>query len=202
LFKLEKWRHSIIAIVTCIAFGLFLFTFRSTDFVFGGFVLVMLASFFAGLRWTLAQTVTQKHELGLSNPIDMIYHIQPGMILILLPLAVYVEGLSVITTNKFFRVEDIEIVFDNCYWILVGALIAFFLEASEFLVVTFTSSLTLSISGIFKEVCIIYLAVIWNHNKLNTMNTLGLIICLFGISIHVFIKAKDKAESFKGMSIV
>ena len=66
----------------------------------------MLASFSSGLRWTLAQIVTQKHEIGLSNPIDMMYHIQPGMILALLPLAVYVEGVSVITTDKFFRYTD------------------------------------------------------------------------------------------------
>ena len=43
----------------------------------------------------------------------MIYHIQPGMILILLPLAVYVEGLSVITTDKFFRSDDIGLVLNN-----------------------------------------------------------------------------------------
>lgn len=34
--------------------------------------------------------------------------------------------------------------------ILVGAFIAFFMELTEVLVVTYTSSLTLSIAGIFK----------------------------------------------------
>ena len=80
----------------------------------------------------------------------MIYHIQPGMILAILPLALYVEGLSVISTEKFFRNDDILEIFSNLQWIMLGAFIAFFLESSEFLVVTFTSSLTLSVSGIFK----------------------------------------------------
>lgn len=190
LFQLEKWRRSIILIVFCISFGLFLFTFHSTEFHLFGFILVMIASLCSGLRWTLAQTLAQKHELGLSNPIDMIYHIQPGMILALLPLALYVEGVSVISTEKFFRNDDVYHIFSNLKWILMGACIAFFLEASEFLVVTFTSSLTLSVSGIFKEICIICIAVVWNNNKLNTMNTVGLIICLVGISIHVIVKAK------------
>jgi len=110
----------------------------------------MIASFTSGIRWTLAQTVTQKHELGLSNPIDMIYHIQPGMILSLLPLAIYVEGISIVSTDKFFRSVEFDQVAHNLLWIMCGALIAFFLESSELLVVTYTSSLTLSVSGIFK----------------------------------------------------
>lgn len=194
LFKLEKWRRSIIGVVSCIAFGLFLFTYHSTEFHLFGFILVMIASFTAGLRWTLAQTVTQKHELGLANPIDMIYHIQPVMILCLLPLAVYVEGISLVTTDKFFRSDNYEEIMKNVFWILCGAILAFLLETSELLVVTFTSSLTLSISGIFKEVCIVYLAVVINKNKLNTMNTIGLCICLLGIAIHCVMKVRHEAK--------
>lgn len=190
IFKLEKWRRSIILIIGCISFGLFLFTFHSTEFNLFGFILVMIASMCSGLRWTLAQTLCQKHDMGLSNPVDMIYHIQPSMILALLPLALYVEGVSVISTEKFFRTDDLHQIASNMQWIMIGAFIAFFLESSEFLVVTFTSSLTLSVSGIFKEICIIYLAVLYNGNKLNQMNTAGLVICLLGITIHVVLKAK------------
>ena len=57
-------RPSIIAIVFFIACGLFLFTFKSTQFHMEGFLMVLSASFFGGLRWTLAQVVVQKDELG------------------------------------------------------------------------------------------------------------------------------------------
>ena len=114
-----------------------------------------MASLLSGLRWTLAQIVTQKNEIGLSNPIDMMYHIQPGMILALLPLAVYVEGVEVITTDKFFRTTDIYSFFNHTILIILGSFIAFLLESSEFLVVSHTSSLTLSISGIFKVVLVV-----------------------------------------------
>ncbi|RNA07899.1 solute carrier family 35 member C2 [Brachionus plicatilis] len=194
LFQLEKWRKSIILVILSISCGLFLFTFHSTEFHLFGFVLVMIASFMAGLRWTLAQAITQKHELGLANPIDMIYHVQPCMILCLLPLAVYIDGIAIISTDKMFRSDQYEETFGNIMWILYGAGLAFLLESSELLVVTFTSSLTLSISGIFKEICIIYIAVTWNNNKLNTMNTLGLIMCLLGITIHCYMKAKKEAQ--------
>ena len=159
-------------VVLCISTGLFLFTYHSTQFHLFGFIIVLIASFNSGLRWTLAQTITQKHQLGmisfisslsqqndeiillfkkgLSNPIDMIYHMQPVMILCLLPLAIYVEGVAIVSTDKFFRTNDFNKVVYNLYSIIIGATLGFFLETSELLVVTYTSSLTLSVSGIFK----------------------------------------------------
>ena len=44
--------------------GLFLFTYQSTTFDVGGFILVMSASVITGLRWTTAQLFLQKEELG------------------------------------------------------------------------------------------------------------------------------------------
>lgn len=181
-----------IFIVMCISTGLLLFTWHSTEFHLFGFILVMFASLSTGLRWTLAQAVTQKKELGLSNPIDMIYHIQPSMIICLLPLAIGVEGISLLSTNNLFQTDQLLNVLHNLSWILIGALLAMCLESSELLVVTNTSSITLSISGIFKEVCTIYLAIIWNHNKMNMTNSIGLAVCLFGIVIHVFIKVREQ----------
>lgn len=41
-----------------------MFTFHSTQFNMKGFVMVLSASLLSGLRWTLAQLVTQKNKLG------------------------------------------------------------------------------------------------------------------------------------------
>jgi hypothetical protein len=157
----------------------------------------MVASFMAGIRWTLTQTVTQKHELGLSNPIDMIFHIQPTMILFLLPFAFTIEGKSLYNSKDFFQSHNSDEFISNIFAILIGAGLAFVLEASEYLVVTYTSSLTLSISGIFKEVCVIYLAVEINNNKLTPLNTIGLVFVLIGISVHVFLKARREYQIIK-----
>ena len=53
---------------------------------------VIAASFLTGVRWTSAQILLQKEELGLSHPLDAIFHLQPIMILALLPLAVFIDG--------------------------------------------------------------------------------------------------------------
>lgn len=111
----------LIIVVLLISGGLFMFTFESTQFNLEGFVMVLLASFLGGIRWTLTQVLMQKAELGqcrnykywcqyreftlfqtlfllshhsgLQNPVDALYHIQPLMFIGLFPLFQYNEGL-------------------------------------------------------------------------------------------------------------
>ena len=64
---LRLQRCSLIGVVTLIASGLFLFTYHYTEFDALGFSLIMTASFLSGLRWTITQLITQKHELGRSD---------------------------------------------------------------------------------------------------------------------------------------
>ncbi|KAJ8975317.1 hypothetical protein NQ317_000496 [Molorchus minor] len=66
------------------------------------------------------------------------------------------------------------------------------MELSEVTVVTYTSSLTLAIAGIFKEVFQLILAVEWNGDEMTPLNIVGLFICLLGISCHVVHKIKTQ----------
>lgn len=54
--------------VLLIAGGLFMFTYKSTQFNMEGFALVLGASFIGGIRWTLTQILLQKADLGESRP--------------------------------------------------------------------------------------------------------------------------------------
>ncbi|KAG8201912.1 hypothetical protein JTE90_027389 [Oedothorax gibbosus] len=191
LFGLEKKRYSLIIVVILISAGLFMFTYQSTQFNLEGFLLVLSASFLSGLRWTLAQIIVQRKDLGLGNPVDMIYHVQPWMVLGLLPLAVIFEGLPIATTEKVFRYKESSAIYTTLGYIMLGSVIAFLMELSEYLLLVFTSSLTLSIAGVFKEVCTLYLAVKYTGDSMTTVNFIGLVVCLIGITFHVILKGLD-----------
>jgi solute carrier family 35, member C2 len=107
---------------------------------------------FSGLRWTLAQMMMQKSKLGLGNPIDMIYHMQPWMAVSLIPFVVAIEGVTLASTYQAFRFEHWSQVAHSVFGVLFGAVIAFLMEIAEFLLLMITSSLTLSIAGIFKVI--------------------------------------------------
>ncbi|OXB57611.1 hypothetical protein ASZ78_010573 [Callipepla squamata] len=150
LFKLEEMRVALVLVVVLIAGGLFMFTYKSTQFNTQGFMLVLCASFLGGVRWTLTQILMQKAELGLQNPIDIMFHLQPLMFLVLFPLFAVFEGLPLSISEKFFRFHEAEVLFCMVGKLLLGGILAFGLGFSEFLLVSRTSSLTLSIAGIFK----------------------------------------------------
>lgn len=183
--KLEKKSWSLAAIVVMISGGLFMFTYKSTHFDALGFSFLLFASLSSGIRWSFAQLIMQKSKLGLHNPIDMIFHMQPWMILAVLPFTIGFEGKRIIEGLDIIRQTDTSIVVDMWLRISLGAFIAFAMEVSEFLVLSNTSSLTLSVAGIFKEICQLVLAVEYYGEQLSLINVLGLVMCLGGICCHV-----------------
>lgn len=89
---LQSW--SLVGVVAMISMGLMMFTYKSVQFDLLGFLLCLFAALSSGLRWTMAQLVMQKSKLGMSNPIDMMYYMQPWMLVAILPVALYFESES------------------------------------------------------------------------------------------------------------
>lgn len=157
-------------IVVMISSGLCLFTYKSSEFNALGFAFLLFASMVSGMRWSLAQLIMQKSKLGLHNPIDMVYFMQPWMIASILPFTIGFEGLiffyrlvkvdlmvSLLFLGKrlyegYFGLQEVQNgqIITVVLQIIIGAVLAFCMELSEFLVVSFTSSLTLAVAGIFK----------------------------------------------------
>ncbi|XP_077577676.1 solute carrier family 35 member C2-like isoform X1 [Stigmatopora nigra] len=203
VLKLEEPNPFLILVVLLIASGLFMFTFQSTQFNLEGFLMVLLASFIGGIRWTFTQVLMQKAELGLQNPVDAIYHLQPLMFLGLFPLFLYNEGLSLGTSEKLFLVTELSPLLYSVLLLCIGGILAFGLGFSEFLLVSRTSSLTLSISGIFKEICTLVLATLLMGDKMSLLNWLGFAVCLCGIALHVGVKvyySKNKSPSLRQLN--
>ena len=130
--------------------GLVMFTYESTQFNFIGFVLCLIASLTSGVRWTMAQMIMQKSKLGLKNPIDMIYYMQPWMLLSIIPVTIVIESSKIYSDLMKMNWNDTALITSTISFVTVGAILAFSMEVLEFLVVTYSSSLTLSIIGIFK----------------------------------------------------
>ncbi|CAL8073143.1 unnamed protein product [Calicophoron daubneyi] len=188
ILRLERKKISLIFVVLLISCGLFMFSYESAQFNLVGFLLVLFASFLSGIRWTTAQLLAQKKEWGLSHPIDLIYHAQPWMALAILPMSLYIEGAELVSSKVLFRASNYVQLSRDILYLSIGGLLAFGLECSEYLVVCTASSLALSIAGIFKEICTLYLAAKFNGDVISPINMIGFIICISGILLHVFMK--------------
>lgn len=189
LLKLEKW-HPILGLEAIfIAFGLFLFTWQSTQLDLYGLLLVELAAFCTGIRWTCSQFIMQSEDSvsspHLSHPLDMIVHVQPWMFLAIFPIMIVIEGpemdyYTLLSFNNEFRPGLVILL------IFAGGLLAFLMEFSEYLLLVNTSGITLSILGVVKEGITLLLAHYLHGDQLSRINFLGLVICIFGVIIHTF----------------
>lgn len=90
IFLLQSWSLCITVSMICV--GLILFTYKATEFNVLGFILLLVASMSSGLRWTCVQLLLQNCKANMRNPVDMIYHMQPWMIVSLLPFVIWIEG--------------------------------------------------------------------------------------------------------------
>jgi solute carrier family 35 protein C2 len=72
--------------------------------------------------------------------------------------------------------------------VMIGAVVAFAMELSEYLLVCKTSSLTLSIASVWKEVLTLFLDFRINKSRFSATNILGLVLCFVGIIVHLVIK--------------
>jgi len=102
ILRLEKMRWSLVIVTILISTGLFLFVFQMTQFNWFGFILVISAAATGGLRWTLSQMLTQKQELGLGNPMDFLFHLQPAMVFGMLPLLCRAYQMSILDQFSTF----------------------------------------------------------------------------------------------------
>ncbi|KAH8302186.1 hypothetical protein KR044_003779 [Drosophila immigrans] len=194
MLGLERKSWTLFLIVGLIGLGLFMFTYKSTQFNALGFIFILVASLSSGVRWSFAQFIMQKSKLGLHNPIDMIFHMQPWMIAALLPLVFLIEGPKLHQGMLDIHQLSEEDIIWNIAKVTLGALIAFLMEVTEFLVLCKTSSLSLSIAGIFKDICQLALAVAYKGDQLSSINLVGLGVCLAGICCHLWHKYTSMSQ--------
>ncbi|KAF9978844.1 Triose-phosphate Transporter [Actinomortierella ambigua] len=193
LFKLEKPTWKLACVIGVITIGLFMMVMSEVDFVLIGFIQVMLAAFFGGLRWALTQLLLEKSEANkqgsLANPISTIFFLSPIMGVCLVILSAIVEGFGTIFSSEFF----------NTFWrglgtlgmLLMGGVIAFLMVLAEFNLIARTSVVSLSVLGIVKEVVTIVISAIVFHDHLTLVNILGLFVTLGGIGFYHYMKLRE-----------
>ncbi|KRY34023.1 Solute carrier family 35 member C2 [Trichinella spiralis] len=181
---------STVSVVCLIAVGVFFVNYKSTQFSWTGFFLIQGASMCGGLRWAASQKLLQKEILGLSNPFDMIYHVQPWMVVGILPLffAFEARDLALISTTAYGSKPSS--VLRLSALVLIGGLLATLMEVFEYLLLLYTSSLTLSVCSVGKELVTLLLAYRYRNDRMSLVNTFGLAMCIFGTALHVTMRTK------------
>ncbi|KAI8061154.1 triose-phosphate transporter family-domain-containing protein [Gongronella butleri] len=191
-FRLERPSLRLITIIVIITSGVVLMVSDETEFVWTGFLQVMAASAFGGLRWALTEVLLRKEDMGLTNPFASIFFLAPAQAVILIIVSAIVEGYVTIFRSVFFvtfseGLHTIGIV-------LFGGALAFCMIMSEFFLIKRTSVVTLSVCGIFKEVATIFISTLVFGDQLTVINIVGLCVTLFGIGLYNWFKIRTASK--------
>lgn len=200
MFGIEKPSIKLFLIVFLIGAGVFLTTIK-TDSVTKTITIcfskttfsLLFASFMAGFRWAFIQYLIQKGQVKKKDVIYTIKDLCLPISILLFLFSCYFEGLSNIFASEFFF--DRQKVARSIFFIVLSGLMSFLLLLSEFLLVSKTSVVYLSISGIFKELTVVFISVCRKEIDFRLINFGGLAVSIFGMLLYNMMryeKSKDR----------
>jgi solute carrier family 35 protein C2 len=125
-------------------------------------------------------------------PSLLVYCYVSGVIsLTLLPLAAIFEFRDIYVKFSDYKLVDHSDLYSKIFFMMrffsiaiVGGTIGLILNVSEYFVIQLTSSLTLSIIGIIRELLLIALGMLLFGDKMTIVNSIGYVICLCGIIVY------------------
>jgi len=162
-------------------------------YVILGVGLVLLASCMSGLRWALTQ-IMLKRSRRTRNPVLTMLYLSPAMSLVLFIIGSAVEGFGNFVNCHVWKDKGF---FMTCILILIPGLLAYFMTLSEYILLQCATLLTLSITGIFKELLTIFASGLVFGDKLNTINIIGLVVTFTDIVCYNVYRFQQNTEAQK-----
>lgn len=202
VFRLEKLSWSLGLIVGVIGLGTLLTVYNPASFNLIGFVLVFSAAVMSGIRWALTQLIIE-HQVGkdekhksADGPLSAILFLTPPIGVTMILLCAVFEGFPKVISTLYAKMDSALRTSAIC---LTGGVMTFSLILTEYKVVESTSVVTLSISGIVKEILMISVSVLYFKDTLHPINYVGLLISICGIIGYNWYKIKKGKSKMSTM---
>ncbi|KAG8055441.1 hypothetical protein GUJ93_ZPchr0001g31054 [Zizania palustris] len=181
LFRLENPSFNLLGIMLIVSFGVLLTVAKETEFNLWGFIFIMLAAVMSGFRWCMTQILLQKEECGLKNPFTLMSYVTPVMAITTAILSIAMDPWHDVRTSHFF--DNSTHIISSSLLILLGGALAFFMVLTEYVLVSVTSAVTVTVAGIVKEAVTILVAVLFFNDPFTWLKGLGLATIIFGVSL-------------------
>ncbi|XP_065850919.1 probable sugar phosphate/phosphate translocator At1g06470 isoform X2 [Euphorbia lathyris] len=180
-FRLESPSINLLGIIVVISIGVLLTVAKETQFDLWGFVFVMLAAVMSGFRWSMTQILLQKDEYGLKNPLTLMSYLTPVMAIVTGLLSLILDPWHEFKKSSYF--DNSWHIGRSCLLMFFGGTLAFFMVLTEFILVSVTSAVTVTIAGVVKEAVTIVVAVLYFHDEFTWLKGVGLVIIMMGVSL-------------------
>lgn len=192
LLRVEVFSLPLSIAVTLIAGGITLASFgEGSDFVLLGFLLQLSSTALGGLRWAMTHVLLKGDPATAMPPLTATLYTSPTTALCVLPFALVMESQSVFAHVS--KIESADALRLSGLLFCIASLV-FLVLISEYWLVRDTSSLALSVAGVFKECMTIGGGMLFFHDHVSLMNLVGFIICQVGIGFYVALRYDASAQ--------
>lgn len=186
LFRVETFSFNLLLSLLTIAFGIALASLgEGHSFSLTGFILQLLSTALGGLRWAMTHVLLKGADSDAMPPLTATLYTSPTTALCVLPFAVGLEAVPAWDRISGFDAAEFRTVLLT---MLLVASLVFFLLISEYWLVNATSSLALSVAGVFKELLTIGGGIYLFAEHITFLNTVGFIICQVGIFAYMYLR--------------
>ncbi|KAI3465875.1 hypothetical protein Pfo_022538 [Paulownia fortunei] len=192
-FRLESPSLKLLGIMFVISIGILLTVAKETEFEFWGFIFVMLAAVMSGFRWTMTQILLQKEVYGLQNPLTLMSYVTPVMAISTALLSLLLDPWHECRKSDYF--DSSWHIVRSCLLMLFGGTLAFFMVLTEYILVSVTSAVTVTIAGVVKEAVTILVAVFYFHDEFTWLKGAGLVTIMVGVSLFNWYKYQKLQKS-------
>jgi len=192
-FRLEVFSWRLVGVISLIFSGVLLMVATETHFVLGGFLLVISASAFGGLRWSLTQLLLRDKRTAFSNPAATVFWLAPTMGITLAVISMLIERWGELFKSKFF--SSLGTTTETMLYLISPGVVAFLMVLSEYYIIQRTGVVPMSIAGIAKEVTTITISAWFFGDELTPLNVTGVGITVCGIALFTFHKYRKSIDS-------
>lgn len=108
-------------------------------------------------------------------------HVTPVMAIATMILSLLLDPWSEFQKNSYF--DSPWHVMRSCLLMLIGGSLAFFMVLTEYILISATSAITVTIAGVVKEAVTILVAVFYFHDEFTWLKGFGLFTIMVGVSL-------------------
>ncbi|OAE19394.1 hypothetical protein AXG93_698s1230 [Marchantia polymorpha subsp. ruderalis] len=134
--------------------------------------------------------------VGLNNPFAVMSYLTPVMTALSLILSLILEPWSKFGESHYF--DTPRHVMSSCALMLLGGALAFCMVSAEYLLISETSAVAFTVAGVFKEVVMVLVAVIFLHEEFTVLKGVGLTIIIVGVSLFNWLRYQKLAQGDSG----
>ncbi|KAK6157528.1 hypothetical protein DH2020_011776 [Rehmannia glutinosa] len=139
--------------------------------------------------------------LGLKNPLTLMSYVTPVMAIATAILSLIWDPWYEFRKSDYFNSSWH--IARSCLLMLFGGTLAFFMVLTEYILVSVTSAVTVTIAGVVKEAVTILVAVLYFHDEFTWLKGFGLLTIMVGVSLFNLYKYQklQKGETTAGLPI-